>query len=113
MALLHDGTSWGKKDATIALFNLSIYQSNKAPAVQAGVVPTLMKFLAEQPATTLDEDLAILAILTTNIEGRYAICMVGSTAVWLKIIASKLAQNKENAIAILLVMYSHDREYAQ
>jgi hypothetical protein len=40
-----------------------VYLRNKVLAVEAGVVPPLMRFILDQSAPMLDEALAILAIL--------------------------------------------------
>jgi len=59
----------------------------------------------------LDEALAILAILATHPEGRIVIGEVGPTPIWVRIIVSESARNKENAAAILLALCSHDPGY--
>ena len=42
--LLCEGTPTGKKDVATTIFNLSIYQGNKARVVKAGIVAPLRQF---------------------------------------------------------------------
>jgi len=70
-----------------------------------------MRLIAEQPATMLDEALAILAILATHQEGRIAIGEVGPTPIWVRIIVSESARNREDAAAILLALCSNGSGY--
>ena len=71
--LLCEGTPTGKKDAATAIFNLSIYQGNKARVVKAGIVAPLIQFLKDAGGGMVDEALAIMAILASHHEGRVAI----------------------------------------
>ena len=106
--LLRAGTPRGKKDAATALFNLSIYQGNKARAVRAGIVPPLMALLVDPSSGMLDEALAILAVLATHPEGRGAIGITKPAPMLVNTIKNGSHRNKENAVAMLLALCSHD-----
>ena len=96
-----EGSPRGKKDAATAIFNLSIYQGNKARAVRAGIVPPLMRLLKDAGGGMVDEALAILAILASHHEGRAAIGQADPIPVLLEVILTGSPRNRENAAAIL------------
>ncbi|KAJ6823086.1 protein spotted leaf 11-like [Iris pallida] len=104
--LLSEGSQRGKKDAATALFNLCIFQGNKGKAVRAGVIPTLMRLLTEPIDGMVDESLAILAILSSNSDGKAAIGALEAVPVLVEIIGNGSPRNRENAAAILLHLCS-------
>ncbi|CAL9246352.1 unnamed protein product [Arabidopsis halleri] len=101
ISLLEEGTRRGKKDAATAIFNLCIYQGNKSRAVKGGIVDPLTRLLKDAGGGMVDEALAILAILSTNQEGKAAIAEAESIPVLVEIIRTGSPRNRENAAAIL------------
>uniref|UniRef100_A0A1J3JNF7 U-box domain-containing protein 12 n=1 Tax=Noccaea caerulescens TaxID=107243 RepID=A0A1J3JNF7_NOCCA len=101
ISLLEEGTRRGKKDAATAIFNLCIYQGNKSRAVKGGIVNPLTRLLKDAGGGMVDEALAILAILSTNQEGKTAIAEAESIPVLVEIIRTGSPRNRENAAAIL------------
>ncbi|ESQ44979.1 hypothetical protein EUTSA_v10010199mg [Eutrema salsugineum] len=101
ISLLEEGTRRGKKDAATAIFNLCIYQGNKSRAVKGGIVDPLTRLLKDAGGGMVDEALAILAILSTNQEGKTAIAEADSIPVLVEIIRTGSPRNRENAAAIL------------
>ncbi|KAL1206207.1 U-box domain-containing protein 14 [Cardamine amara subsp. amara] len=101
ISLLDEGTRRGKKDAATAIFNLCIYQGNKSRAVKGGIVDPLTRLLKDAGGGMVDEALAILAILSTNQEGKTAIAEAESIPVLVEIIRTGSPRNRENAAAIL------------
>ncbi|XP_010504312.1 PREDICTED: U-box domain-containing protein 14 [Camelina sativa] len=101
ISLLEEGTRRGKKDAATAIFNLCIYQGNKSRAVKGGIVDPLTRLLKDAGGGMVDEALAILAILSTNQEGKTAIAEADSIPVLVDIIRTGSPRNRENAAAIL------------
>ncbi|CAH2064100.1 unnamed protein product [Thlaspi arvense] len=101
ISLLEEGTRRGKKDAATAIFNLCIYQGNKSRAVKGGIVVPLTRLLKDAGGGMVDEALAILAILSTNQEGKTAIAEAETIPVLVEIIRTGSPRNRENAAAIL------------
>ncbi|PPS08381.1 hypothetical protein GOBAR_AA12278 [Gossypium barbadense] len=85
--LLGNGTPRGKKDATSALFNLSLFHGNKARIVQAGMV---------------DKAVVLLANVATIPEGRTAIAQEGGIPRLVEVVELSSARGKEHAAAALL-----------
>ncbi|KAL5190575.1 U-box domain-containing protein 14 [Glycine soja] len=100
--LLCEGTPTGKKDAATAIFNLSIYQGNKARAVKAGIVAPLIQFLKDVGGGMVDEALAIMAILASHHEGRVAIGQAKPIHILVEVIRTGSPRNRENAAAAVL-----------
>ncbi|KAJ0246979.1 U-box domain-containing protein 14 [Hirschfeldia incana] len=101
ISLLEEGTRRGKKDAATAIFNLCIYQGNKSRAIKGGIVDPLTRLLKDAGGGMVDEALAILAILSTNQEGKAAIAEADTIPVLVEIIRTGSPRNRENAAAIL------------
>lgn len=101
ISLLEEGTRRGKKDAATAIFNLCIYQGNKSRAIKGGIVDPLTRLLKDAGGGMVDEALAILAILSTNQEGKGAIGEADTIPVLVEIIRTGSPRNRENAVAIL------------
>ena len=100
--LLCEGTPTGKKDAATAIFNLSIYQGNKARVVKAGIVAPLIQFLKDAGGGMVDEALAIMAILASHHEGRVAIGQAKPIHILVEVIRTDSPRNQENAAAAVL-----------
>ncbi|XP_020212179.1 U-box domain-containing protein 3 isoform X2 [Cajanus cajan] len=108
--LLASGTLRGKKDAATALFNLSIFHENKARIVQAGAVKFLVLLL--DPADGMvDKAVALLANLSTIVEGRLEIAREGGIPLLVEIVESGSQRGKENAASILLQLCFHSRKF--
>lgn len=99
--LLGSGTDRGKKDAATALFNLSIFHENKARIVQAGAVKHLVDLMNSDNGM-VDKAVALLANLSTIVEGRLAIAREGGIVPLVEIVESGSQRGKENAASILL-----------
>ncbi|MBA0608348.1 hypothetical protein Godav_020579 [Gossypium davidsonii] len=87
--LLGNGTPRGKKDATSALFNLSLFHENKGRIVQAGMV---------------DKAVVLLANLATIPEGRTANAQEGGIPRLVEVVELGSARGKEHASAALLYL---------
>ncbi|RZC11638.1 U-box domain-containing protein 14 [Glycine soja] len=106
--LLCEGTPTGKKDVATAIFNLSIYQGNKARAVKAGIVAPLIQFLKDAGGGMVDEALAIMAILASHHEGRVAIGQAKPIHILVEVIRTGSPCNRENAAAVLWSLCTGD-----
>ncbi|KAF6164918.1 hypothetical protein GIB67_017121 [Kingdonia uniflora] len=69
VGLLREGSTIGKRDAATALFNLAVYNANKAIVVVAGAIPLLIELLMDDKAGITDDALAVLALLSGCTEG--------------------------------------------
>ncbi|KAL5124238.1 U-box domain-containing protein 14 [Glycine soja] len=101
--LLCEGTPTGKKDVATTIFNLSIYQGNKARAVKAGIVAPLIQFLKDAGGGMVDEALAIMAILASHHEGR-----AKPIHILVEVIRTGSPCNQENATAVLWSLCTED-----
>ena len=106
--LLCEGTPTGKKDVATAIFNLSIYQGNKARAVKAGIVAPLIQFLKDAGGGMVDEALAIMAILASHHEGRVAIGQAKPIHILVEVIRTGSPRNRENVAAVLWSLCTGD-----
>ncbi|KAK4418402.1 U-box domain-containing protein 3 [Sesamum alatum] len=110
--LLGSGTFRGKKDAATALFNLSIFHENKVRIVQAGAVKYLVRFL--DPATEMvDKAVALLANLSTVLEGCSAIAREGGIPLLVEVLETGSTRGKENAASILLQLCINSPKYCR
>ncbi|KAI3986497.1 hypothetical protein MKX01_037779 [Papaver californicum] len=101
--LSREGTSVGKRDAATALFNLAIYNVNKANVVVAGAVPLLIELLMDDKAGITDDALSVLALLSGNLE---ALEEIEKSRTMVPLLIGLLrfgsAKGKENAVTLLL-----------
>lgn len=110
--LLSLGTIRGKKDAATALFNLSIFHENKARIVQAGAVKHLV-MLMEPESEMVDKAVAILANLSTIVEGCNAIARENGIPLLVEIVDMGSQRGKENAASILLQLCINSSKYCR
>ncbi|MCD9644962.1 hypothetical protein HAX54_033588 [Datura stramonium] len=73
VGFLEDGTTAGKRDAAVALFNLAVYDANRQRIVLAGAVPLLIDLLMDDKAGITDDSLAVLALVLGCNEGLQAL----------------------------------------
>ncbi|KAG4968108.1 hypothetical protein JHK87_033759 [Glycine soja] len=106
--LLCEGTPTGKKDAATAIFNLSIYQGNKARVVKAGIVAQPIQFLKDAGGGMVDEALAIMAILASHHKGRVAIGQAKPIHILVEVIRTGSPRNRENVAAVLWSLCTGD-----
>lgn len=106
--LLIDGTRRGKLDALNAIFDLSISNENKAKAVEAGVIPPLVRLLTDKDLNLIDQSLATIALLAVHHQGQAEISRVNCLPILVDLVAESNAQNRENAACILLELCSND-----
>ncbi|KAK2636085.1 hypothetical protein Ddye_030877 [Dipteronia dyeriana] len=103
IGLLREGTTTGKRDAATALFNLAVYNANKANAVVAGAVPLLIELLMDDKAGITDDALAVLAQLLGCPQGLEEI---RKSRVLVPLLIDLLrfgsTKGKENSITLLL-----------
>ncbi|XAR58645.1 Ubiquitin--protein ligase [Bertholletia excelsa] len=110
--LLHKGTLRGKKDAATALFNLSISHENKARIVQAGAIKCLIGLM--DPTTGMaDKAVALLANLSTIVEGCTAIVQGGGIPLLVEIIETGSQRGKENAASILFQLCINNPKFCR
>ncbi|KAG8389203.1 hypothetical protein BUALT_Bualt02G0204500 [Buddleja alternifolia] len=110
--LLGSGTVRGKKDAATALFNLSIFHENKARIVQAGAVKYLVG-LMDPETEMVDKAVALLANLSTIMEGCSAIAREGGIPLLVEIVETGSQRGKENAASILLQLCINSAKYCR
>ncbi|KAL3531225.1 hypothetical protein ACH5RR_010547 [Cinchona calisaya] len=110
--LLESGTLRGKKDAATALFNLSIFHENKARIVQAGAVKYLVELL-DPEREMVDKAVALLANLSTILEGCSAIAREGGIPLLVEIVETGSQRGKENAASILLQLCVNSPKYCR
>lgn len=106
--LLVDGTRRGKLDAMNAIFDLCLLKENKAKAVEAGVVASLVRLLTDERMGLMDQALATLALLATHHQAQGEIARVNALPILVDLVAESNAQNRENAACILLEVCSND-----
>ncbi|XP_040863158.1 U-box domain-containing protein 3-like [Glycine max] len=106
--LLCEGTPTGKKDAATAIFNLSIYQGNKARVVKAGIVAQPIQFFKDAGGGMVDEALAIMAILASHHKGRVAIGQAKPIHILVEVIRTGSPRNRENVAAVLWSLCTGD-----
>ncbi|CAI0416075.1 unnamed protein product [Linum tenue] len=103
LGLLKEGTTAGKRDAASALFNLAVYNANKAGVVGGGAVPLLIEALMDDKAGITDDALAVLALLLGCGEG---LEQMRKSRILVPLLVDLLrfgsAKGKENAITLLL-----------
>ncbi|KAH9317860.1 hypothetical protein KI387_019629 [Taxus chinensis] len=112
VTLLREGNSRGKKDAATALFNLSVYNGNKAAVLKGGTVGVLVDLVVnmECGACVITDALALLSVLAGFEGGLEEIVRSGRALVPALIDVVKVGseKGKENAIAVLAAMCKSD-----
>lgn len=111
VGLLREGTPIGKRDAAIALFNLAVYNPNKASIVNAGAVHVLVELLMDDKAGITDDALAVLALLLGHSQGLEEI---RNSKVLVPLLIDLLrfgsVKGKENSITLLLGLCKEEGE---
>ncbi|CAM6088677.1 unnamed protein product [Calypogeia fissa] len=101
--LLRDGSPRGRRDAASLIFNLAILSTNKALAVGAGAVQVLVTLMTDESSKLHDEALAVLALLSGDEEGQFAISQADAIMPLLvDLVATGVPRNQENAVGIIL-----------
>ena len=96
------------EDAATAIFNLSIYQGNKARVVKAGIVAQPIQFFKDAGGGMVDEALAIMAILASHHEGRVAIGQAKPIHILVEVIRTGSPRNRDHATAVLWSLCTGD-----
>uniref|UniRef100_A0A0E0LFV5 RING-type E3 ubiquitin transferase n=1 Tax=Oryza punctata TaxID=4537 RepID=A0A0E0LFV5_ORYPU len=104
--LLQNGTIRGKKDASTAIFNLMLNNANKLRAIEAGILPTLLKLLDDKKAAMVDEALSIFLLLASNPTCRSEVGTEHFVEKLAQIIKEGTPKNKECAVSVLLELGS-------
>ncbi|GLJ07825.1 hypothetical protein SUGI_0074900 [Cryptomeria japonica] len=111
VTLLREGNCRGKKDAATALYNLSVYKSNKDAVLKAGVVGMLLNMVLDrrdekESATVIDDTLALLSLLAGCAEGLEEILGSEKPVIpaLIDLVSAGSDRGKENAIAVLTAM---------
>ncbi|CAI5506213.1 unnamed protein product [Closterium sp. Naga37s-1] len=94
----------GRKDAALALFNLSLSEKNRASLMSAGVVPKLLSMLQEYGSGLEEKATAVLVNITKTPAGCAAIQVAGGIAPLVEALESGSARGKEDAVAALLML---------
>ncbi|KAL1290239.1 hypothetical protein HN51_058665 [Arachis hypogaea] len=109
--LLKEGTPVGKRDAATALFNLAVYQNNKATIVSAGAVSLLIELLMDDKAGITDDALAVLASLVGCSQGLQEIRNSRAlVSILIELLRYGSATGKENSITLLLGLCKEEGE---
>ncbi|MED6118555.1 E3 ubiquitin-protein ligase pub1 [Stylosanthes scabra] len=109
--LLKEGTPIGKRDAATAIFNLAVYQSNKATIVNAGAVSVLIDMLMDDKAGITDDALAVLASLLGCSQGLQEIRNSRALiSILIELLRFGSATGKENSITLLLGLCKEEGE---
>lgn len=113
VGLLKEGAPTGKRDSATALFNLAVYNANKANVVVSGAVPLLIELLMDDKAGITDDALAVLSLLLSCSEGLEEI---RKSRVLVPILVDLLRfgspKGKENSLTLLLGLCK-DGEYRE
>ncbi|PAN22262.1 hypothetical protein PAHAL_4G007400 [Panicum hallii] len=102
VGLLRDGTIRGKKDAATAIFNLILNHPNKFRAMEAGIVPALLKILGDKKLDMVDEALSIFLLLASHPNCRNEVGTTSFVEILVQIIKEGTPKNKECALSVLL-----------
>ncbi|CAI5508413.1 unnamed protein product [Closterium sp. Naga37s-1] len=94
----------GRKDAALALFNLSLSEKNRASLMSAGVVPKLLSMLQEYGSGLEEKATAVLVNIAKTPAGCAAIQVAGGIAPLVEALESGSARGKEDAVAALLML---------
>lgn len=108
--LISEGSQRGKKNPATALFNLCMYQGNKGKAVRVGLVPALMELLTEPGGGMVDVALAMLAILSSHVEGKLATGAAEAVPILVEVIRSGSPRNDEDAAAVLVYLCNGEQQ---
>ncbi|KAK6122017.1 hypothetical protein DH2020_044235 [Rehmannia glutinosa] len=101
--LLGEGTTAGKRDAAIALFNLAVFNVNREKIILAGAVPLLIHLLTDDKAGITDDALAVLVLLLGCSEGLEEIRKSRNLVpVLIDLLRFGSSKGKENSITLLL-----------
>ncbi|MCO5570327.1 hypothetical protein L7F22_024046 [Adiantum nelumboides] len=107
LQIVEEGSARGRRDAASALFNLAVYEPNRAVLVKAGAVEAVVARMASLPERggMEEEALALLAVLAGKAEGRDAIVAMEVFLPMLgEVLRMGMPKGKENAAAILLAL---------
>lgn len=107
LSLLGEGTQRGKKDAAMALLNLSLCKSNRPIIIAAAAVPLLVDLLKLKDQTTVgitEHALAVLATLAGSAQGSQEIINASALPTLIDLITIGSDKEKENSIAVLSAM---------
>lgn len=103
--LVKEGTTCGKKNATVAIFGLLLLPRNHRSVLAAGAVPALVDILASSEKDELvTESLSVLAVLAEDVDGAHAVLRAST----LPLVTGKLRSSatsragKEHSVSILL-----------
>lgn len=111
IGLLKEGTLIGKRDAATALFNLAVYNPNKALIVKNGAIPLLVDLLMDDKAGITDDALGVLAVLLGCEEG---LIEIKNNRVLVPLLIDLLrfgsVKGKENSITLLLGLCKEEGE---
>ncbi|KAK7300508.1 hypothetical protein RJT34_11353 [Clitoria ternatea] len=111
VGLLKEGTPIGKRDAATALFNLAVYNPNKASVVKAGTVPVLVELLMDDKAGITDDALAVLALLLGCSQGLEEIRNSRALVpLLIDLLRFGSVKGKENSITLLLGLCKEEGE---
>ncbi|KAK7291642.1 hypothetical protein RIF29_06949 [Crotalaria pallida] len=103
--LVMEGTSYGKKNAVVAIFGLLLHPRNHQRVIASGVIPALIAILASsEKDEVITECLAVLAVLAENVDGANAILKV-TNSLWLitgMLQSAASRAGKEHCASILL-----------
>ncbi|CAI5471251.1 unnamed protein product [Closterium sp. Yama58-4] len=94
----------GRKDAALALFNLSLSEKNRASLMSAGVVPKLLAMLQEYGSGLEEKATAVLVNIAKSPAGCAAIQVAGGIPPLVEALESGSARGKEDAVAALLML---------
>ncbi|KAH9314497.1 hypothetical protein KI387_023124, partial [Taxus chinensis] len=104
--LMRKGNARGKRDAAIALFNLSIYLDNDVKTLATGTVPLSMTLLTDERPSLTDDALVVLAVLASRVEGLAKIQKTCANPVLVSLLrCAASSRAKENAIAVLVALF--------
>ncbi|GJP34714.1 hypothetical protein CLOM_g19123 [Closterium sp. NIES-68] len=94
----------GRKDAALALFNLSLSEKNRPSLISSGVVPKLLAMLQEYGSGLEEKATAVLVNIAKSPAGCAAIQIAGGIAPLVEALESGSARGKEDAVAALLML---------
>ncbi|THU58941.1 hypothetical protein C4D60_Mb03t19780 [Musa balbisiana] len=102
VALLESGGPCGKKDAATALFALLASRENKARAVEAGIVRSLLDLMADPDSGMVDKAAYVLNVVVEVAEGRAAAVEEDGIPVLVEMVEAGTSRQKDIAVRSLL-----------
>ncbi|KAL4587856.1 hypothetical protein LXL04_000730 [Taraxacum kok-saghyz] len=111
MLMLGEGTTTGKMNAAVSLFDLCKTSVNRERVLRAGVVPVLMELLKEPQVELKEMYLTILRELFRHPEGKLAIGEAEAVRHLLEFIGSGTDICDNYAVAVLDELCSMDEKY--